>query len=125
MPIHSLLPVLQAASHPDGFLPHGFCYLWRKDLLWTHIIADALIGVSYVVISVALAMLVHRARKDIPFPVAFLAFGAFIVTCGLTHFMEIWTLFEPAYWASGGLKIVTAAASVGTAVSMGFRKVSS
>ncbi len=104
----------------EGFLPHGFCYLWNKPLLYTHLWSDLLIGVSYVVISFALAALVHRARRDIPFSAAFVAFGLFIITCGLTHFMEVWTLWEPVYWLSGGVKVVTAAASVATAVAMPF-----
>ena len=28
--------------------PHGFCLLWRPELLWTHVISDALIGLAYV-----------------------------------------------------------------------------
>ena len=109
-----------APAVADGFLPHGFCYLWNKPLLYTHLWSDLLIGVSYVVISFALAALVHRARREIPFSAAFVAFGLFIITCGLTHFMEIWTLWEPVYWLSGGVKVVTAAASVATAVAMPF-----
>jgi signal transduction histidine kinase len=38
----------------------------------------------------------------------------------MTHFMEVWTLWRPVYWLSGGVKVVTAAASVATAVAMPF-----
>lgn len=113
---------LVALMAPDaaGFLPHGYCYLWNKPLLAMHVASDLLIGASYVAISFSLAWLVHRARRDIPFSIAFIAFGLFIVTCGVTHFVEVWTLWEPAYWFSGGVKVVTALASVGTAVAMPF-----
>ena len=107
-----------SAGAADGFLPHGYCYLWNKPLLLTHVTSDVLIGVSYVVISLALVSLVHQARRDIPFSVLFVAFGLFIVACGLTHFMEIWTLWQPVYWLSGGVKAVTAVASVTTAAVM-------
>jgi signal transduction histidine kinase len=73
-----------------------------------------------VVISFALAALVHRARRDIPFHVLFVAFGLFIITCAFTHFMEIWTLWRPVYWLSGGVKVVTAVASMATAAAMPF-----
>jgi signal transduction histidine kinase len=43
-----------------------------------------------------------------------LAFGVFIGACGLTHYMEILTLWVPDYWLSGGVKAVTAFASVAT-----------
>jgi len=104
-----------AAGPAGGFLPHGFCYRWNPPLLLTHVASDVLIGASYVVISVALAVLVHRARRDIPFSRLFVAFGLFIVACGMTHFMEVWTLWQPVYWLSGAVKVVTAVASVTTA----------
>jgi signal transduction histidine kinase len=107
-----------AAPPPGGFLPHGYCYLWNRPLLLTHVVSDMLIGLSYVVISLALVALVHRARRDIPFHVLFVAFGLFIVACGMTHFMEIWTLWQPVYWLSGAVKVVTAVASVTTAAVM-------
>jgi signal transduction histidine kinase len=115
MPSHD--HVETAAS---SFLPHGFCYLWNPALLWTHLTADFFIGTAYVVISIALAWLVHRVRRDIPFSWVFVAFGLFIITCGLTHFMNIWTLWHPVYWLSGGMKVITAVASVATAVAMPF-----
>ncbi len=102
------------------FLPHGVCYLWNKPLLWTHFTSDLLIGLSYVTISFSLALLIHRARKDIPFSVVFIAFGLFIISCGLTHFMEIVTLWRPFYWTAAGVKVITAAASVSTAIVMPF-----
>src|ERR687883_603311 len=111
---------LGSSAVADGFLPHGFCYLWDQPLLLTHLISDLLIGLSYVTISVSLACLVHRARRDIPFSVLFVAFGLVIVACGGTHFMEVWTIWPPAYWLGGGVKAITAAASVATAVAMPF-----
>ncbi len=101
----------------DGgdFMPHGHCYLWDPGLLWLHALTDLAIGVSYVIISLTLVYLVRRARQEIPFSWMFVAFGAFIIACGGTHFMEIWTLWTPVYWLSGAVKFVTAAASVTTA----------
>ena len=111
-------PARATAATAEAFLPHGYCYLWNRPLLLTHVVSDVLIGLAYVVISLALVTLVHRARRDIPFHVLFVAFGLFIVACGMTHFMEIWTLWQPVYWLSGGVKVVTAVASVTTAAVM-------
>jgi PAS domain S-box-containing protein len=109
-----LFPITDARA--DDFLPHGVCYLWDRSLLAVHAVSDLLIGLSYVTISATLAFLVYRARRDIPFQSMFLAFGAFIVACGATHFMELWTLWEPRYWLAGGVKVITAAASLATAL---------
>src|ERR1051326_6463580 len=97
-------------------MPHAVCYLWDRGLLTLHATTDILIGISYVAISTTLAVLVQRARRDIPFHWVFLAFGAFIVACGATHLMEVWTLWSANYWAAGGVKVVTAPASVAPAL---------
>ncbi len=101
-----------------GFMPHGHCYLWDPKLVALHVVSDSSIGTAYVAISLTLAYLVYRARNDIPFSWMFLAFGAFIVACGATHFMEVWTLWRPTYWLAGNVKLLTAFASVTTAVAL-------
>jgi PAS domain S-box-containing protein len=98
------------------FLPHWYCFLGNTRLLWTTVIADLLIGFSYVVISTTLAWLVRRAGRVLPYSGFFWAFGLFIVSCGVTHFFEVVTVWKPVYWLSAAAKIVTAMASVGTAV---------
>jgi len=104
-----------SGSHSEGF-SHGNCYLWEPNLLWLHVLSDTAIGIAYVVISGTLAYLVYRARRDIPFHWMFLAFGVFIIACAGTHFMGVVTVWLPAYWAAGGVKLITAAASVATAI---------
>ena len=98
------------------FLPHWYCYVGNQRLLWTNVIADLIIGLSYVAISATLVWLVRRAGRDLPYSNFFWAFGLFIVSCGGTHFMEIVTVWKPVYWLSAAVKIVTAAASAGTGV---------
>ncbi len=99
----------------DGFHPHGPCYLWKPELIWLHVISDALIFLAYMSIAVTLVHFV-RKRRDLLFNWMFLCFGTFIVACGLTHAIEVRTIWVPWYWFSGGVKAVTAVASVGTAI---------
>jgi C4-dicarboxylate-specific signal transduction histidine kinase len=98
----------------DGFMPHGHCYLWDPGLIWTMVVTDLLIGLAYVSISLSLYVLVRKIR--LPFSFVFVAFGLFIGACGATHFMEILTLWTPVYWIQAIVKIVTAGASVITAL---------
>ena len=98
----------------NGLMPHGHCYLWKPALVWLHVISDSLIFLAYVTIPVTLVYFVRR-RSELPFDWIFLCFGVFIVSCGLTHLMEVWTLWHPDYWLSGAIKLVTAAASLCTA----------
>ena len=95
--------------------PHGFCLLWRPGLLWLQVVPDALIGLSYYSIPLALAYFVSK-RRDIPFGWTFWMFAVFILGCGTTHFVEIWTLWYPDYLTQGLVKVATAAISVATAI---------
>jgi two-component system, cell cycle sensor histidine kinase and response regulator CckA len=100
----------------SNFLPHWYCLVGNKRLLWTTVIADTIIGLSYVAISVTLATLVRRAGRDLPYAGFFWAFGLFIVSCGATHFLEVVTVWKPVYWLAAATKVLTAAMSAGTAL---------
>ncbi|MBD0265736.1 MAG: PAS domain S-box protein, partial [Tolypothrix sp. Co-bin9] len=100
-----------------SFIPHGHCYLWQTNLVGLHILSDAFIALAYYSIPATLFYFV-RKRQDLPFDWIFLLFSAFIVACGTTHLIEIWTLWHPTYWLSGFVKAVTALISVITAVQL-------
>jgi PAS domain S-box-containing protein len=106
---------LKAFVSSDQFMPHGYCYMWVPGLVWLHVISDSLIALSYSSIPFTLAYFVRR-RKDLPFHWMFYCFGVFILACGATHLMEVVTLWYPIYWVSGAVKVITAAASVITAI---------
>ena len=98
----------------EFFIPHGHCYLWKPELVGLHIVSDALIALAYYSIPVTLTYFVAK-RQDVPFNWIFLLFGAFIVSCGTGHVMDIWTLWHPNYWLSGFVKAFTAVVSIYTA----------
>ncbi|MBI3710786.1 MAG: PAS domain S-box protein, partial [Proteobacteria bacterium] len=111
---------MRALSHfleDDGFMPHGMCILWRPDLLLLHAISDSLIAAAYYSIPIALIYFVMK-RKDVEFRWMFLLFGAFILACGTTHVLAVWTLWHHDYVADGAVKALTAAASLGTAAAL-------
>jgi signal transduction histidine kinase len=107
--------ILRALFQPSGLTPHGFCLLWEPGLLWLHAASDALIGVAYFSIPLALIKFV-RHRRDIAFSWIFWLFAAFILACGTTHFLSIVTVWQPLYWLDGAIKAVTAILSVMTAI---------
>ena len=117
-----LLIIAAVAFYPGApaevFMPHAHCYLFNKPLMLLHGGSDLFIGLAYVAISTTLTWLVFNVRKELPFHWMMLAFALFIVACGATHFFEVWTLqaASPQYWLSGWVKLLTALASVVTAV---------
>jgi PAS domain S-box-containing protein len=112
------IPVAFAGMGDSAFLPHAFCYLNNARLTWTHVISDSLIALSYLSISATLLFIVRKSQGSIPFHWLILAFGLFIVACGGTHAMEVLTVWRPYYWLSASIKVVTAGASVATAISL-------
>ena len=111
-----LMSLLRQLFGSSNFMAHQYCYLRNPAMIRLHFWSDLLIGLAYVAISFTLVYLVRKCRRDIPFHWIFLAFGAFIIACGGTHFMEVVTLTNPVYWLAGGVKAITALASVATAL---------
>jgi hypothetical protein len=101
---------LSALLSTGLFMPQGHCYLWMPELVWLHVITDGLIAVAYYAMPLTLAFFVHR-RNDLPFSWMFLLFGAFIIACGTTHIMAVWTLWHPTYWLAGGVKAISPVAA--------------
>lgn len=101
-----------------SFIPHGHSYLWKQELVWLHVSSDALIGLAYLSIPLLLIYFV-RKRKDLSFAPIIILFGAFIISCGLTHIMNIWTMWHPNYWLAGSVKALCAGISTYTVVVLG------
>lgn len=101
----------------NNFLPHGMCLAWNPSVMALFILSNALIALSYfgiagMLIFVFKARELRRATGELNLQ----SFMAFIFWCGLTHVMEIVTLWFPVYWLSGFVHMVTAVVSVGAAV---------
>jgi hypothetical protein len=41
------MELLKRLFSSDGFMPHGYCYLWNPGLVWLHVISDVLIATAY------------------------------------------------------------------------------
>jgi PAS domain S-box-containing protein len=102
--------LLETAS----FLPHGFCLLWRPDLVALHVVSDLSIGLAYFSIPLAILAFLRR-RPDFEYRWVAYLFAAFIVLCGTTHFAGVAMLWQPYYGLDGMIKLLTGVVSVTTA----------
>jgi signal transduction histidine kinase len=102
-----------------GFMPHGYCFEWRPDVLWLHVVSDLSIAIAYFGISFVLFYLVQK-RRGVPFQLLFLLFSAFIILCATTHLLAVWVLWHPIYYIEGYVKAATAIVSVLTFVTLIF-----
>ena len=110
-----MLHFLQTLLDASTLSPHGYCLTWRPELIWLHVVSDAIIAIAYFSIPFALAIFVSK-RSDVEFGWVFWAFATFILACGATHVFSIWTLWIPDYGIEGAVKAITAIASIVTAI---------
>jgi hypothetical protein len=97
-----------------GFLPHGYCFQWSPGLLWTMVSSDLAIALAYFSIPLVIASYARR-RPQVNLGSLATLFAVFIFACGITHLMDVWTIWRPDYALQTGAKAVTAIASVLTA----------
>ena len=101
----------------SSFMPHGYCFQWRKDVLFMMIVGNALTFMSYSLIPVALVHLVKK-RKDLKFNGIFLLFAAFIAFCGMTHGLEIINIWQGYYFLQSAMHLMTGVVSAITAFTL-------
>jgi PAS domain S-box-containing protein len=116
--MESIISICGKVLSGEGFMPHGHCYFWQPDILWLHALSDGITGLAYFLIPVAIFLFMQKRRDIHTAKPIFWLFIAFIVSCGLTHFMEIYTIWYPAYRVSGWLKAVNAIISLATAIAI-------
>ena len=109
------MSILDWLLDPSGLTPHGFCLSWAPGLVGLHAGSDAVVGLAYFSIPVALASFAAR-RQDLQYGWVIYLFVAFILACGTTHLMSIVTLWVPAYGVEGIIKLITALLSIATAL---------
>ncbi len=113
------MDVIKHIISENGFMPHGQCFMWQPAILWLHVISDSLISLSYYSIPFALFYFVKK-RTDFQYRWIMVLFGSFILLCGTTHLIDIWTIWHSDYWLAGFLKGLTAIVSVITALLIWF-----
>ena len=110
------MSAISAFFSSAGFIPHGYCLLWRPDILALHAVSDLIIAAAYFSIPLAILAFV-RQRKDLEPEHKRIAilFGVFILGCGMTHVMGMIVLWRPLYVWDGLIKAFTALVSIFTA----------
>jgi PAS domain S-box-containing protein len=119
-----LRPANLSSLFSSNYLPHRFCYLAQPGLVWTNAITDGLIAVAYSVIFCCLVFLLlgwRRIEEMRPHLWVFASFGLFIMACGMTHVMDVVTVWVPLYPMSAAVKVACALVSVPTAIAFARR----
>ena len=94
----------------------------RTGLGWLLMGTDLAIACAYFAIPLTMAIVLSQRKDDIPYPWLWGLFVVFIVACGLTHLVHVWSAASGYEYLSAQVTInfLCAAASVGTAAAFAF-----
>ena len=99
------MDVLDAFFGRNGLLPHGYCITASPGLLWSMVATDAIVAAAYFSIPLTMLRFV-RQRPQTSQRWLVLLFSAFIFACGITHLMDIWTIWRADYgWQAVAMEI--------------------
>ncbi len=101
------------------FAPFGTDDPMSGSLLGLHVISNFLTAIAYFSIPLMLIYFV-RKRQDTPFSKVFVLFSAFIIACGVGHFLDVLTIWIPLASLSTFEHALTALISCYTAIELYF-----
>ena len=99
----------------SDFVPHGQAFVGQPEVLWIHVVSDALIALAYFLILLALISFVKN-RAGLSWRGTFALFGFFVFACAVTHLMEIWSVWHGTFRLFGIVKAIAGVAGIATAV---------
>jgi PAS domain S-box-containing protein len=99
----------------SDFAPHGQAFVEQPEVLWIHVVSDALIALTYLLILIALASFV-RNRAGLSRRGTFALIAFFVFACAVTHLMEIWSVWHGTFRLFGLVKAITGMAGIVAAV---------
>ena len=89
-----------------------YCGYWSDFHGWLYIISDLMIWVAYFLIPVIIFNYVSKRKHVIKYPGIYLLFGAFILLCGTTHFLDASMFWVPMYRLNALVRFLTAVVSL-------------
>jgi chemotaxis family two-component system sensor kinase Cph1 len=95
--------------------PRWHCGYWSDFHGWLYIVSDLAIWLSYFLIPVIILNYFAKKRKAIKFHKVYFLFAAFILLCGVTHFLDASMFWVPMYRLNALVRLITAVASLLTA----------
>lgn len=87
--------------------PRWNCGEWSDFHGWFYILSDITIWLAYFIIPVIIIWYIQK-KPNVPFLPVYWLFGAFIVLCGATHFLDALIFWWPGYRVSALVRFLTA-----------------
>lgn len=101
-------------SIDNSLMPHGNSFLWQPGVLWLNVLSDLFTALAFFSLFLALLYIVFK-RKNLAIKPLFVTLSVLVLASALNQLMAAITVWYPAYWLGGGVKLITALASLITA----------
>jgi two-component system, chemotaxis family, sensor kinase Cph1 len=92
--------------------PRWHCGNWTGFHGWLYILSDLSIWIAYFLIPLIILNYLGKKRNGVKFQGAYLLFAAFILLCGITHFMDAMMFWIPMYRLNALVRFVTGVVSL-------------
>jgi two-component system, chemotaxis family, sensor kinase Cph1 len=90
------------------------CGYWSDFHGWLYIISDGIIWIAYFAIPVIILNYFNKKRDRLNYRPGYFLFAAFILLCGLTHYMDIVMFWFPLYRLNALIRFATGIVSIAT-----------
>src|SRR5436309_1550711 len=96
----------------DKWPARWHCGEWTSFHGWLYILSDLSIWIAYFLIPLIILNYVSRKKSGIKFQMVYLLFAAFILLCGMTHFLDVMMFWVPMYRLNALVRFFTGCASI-------------
>jgi signal transduction histidine kinase len=96
----------------DEWPPRWHCGKWTSFHGWLYIVSDLSIWIAYFLIPLIILNYLSKKKSGIKFQKVYLLFAAFILLCGITHFLDAVMFWIPMYRLNALVRFVTGVASI-------------
>ena len=88
------------------------CGKWTSFHGWLYIVSDISIWIAYFLIPLIILDYLSKKKNGIKFQKVYLLFAAFILLCGITHFLDAMMFWIPMYRLNALVRFLTGVASI-------------
>jgi two-component system, chemotaxis family, sensor kinase Cph1 len=95
--MHQVIEFFKRLFATDEWPPRWHCGNWTSFHGWLYILSDLTIWVAYFLIPLIILNYLGKKKNGIKFQKVYLLFAAFILLCGITHFLDAMMFWIPMY----------------------------
>jgi len=110
--MHQVTEFFKRLFATDEWPPRWHCGNWTSFHGWLYILSDITIWIAYFLIPLIILNYLGKKKNGVKFQKVYLLFAAFILLCGLTHFLDAMMFWIPMYRLNALVRFLTGLVSM-------------